>query len=240
MFFNFLPEKPKIIEKKNGFIIIEINKLYPGYGTTIGNSLRRILLSSLEGAAITQVKIKSNDKLILHEFSTISGILEDVITIIQNLKQLRFEILEDTENIEDAKIEYLINLKAKGEKVIKGSDFKIPSQIKLINKNQEIATITNNKTDLEIEAKIKKGIGYESVEARGKEKKEVGIIAIDAIFTPIKRVTFKVENVRVGKRTDFDRLLLEIETDQTINPKKAFLQAVKILQKHLELFEEIN
>lgn len=233
MSFEFLPEIPKIIKEGDNFIVVEINKLYPGYGTTIGNSLRRILLSSLSGAAITQVKIKGNNEMVLHEFSTIPGVLEDVIVIIQNLKQLRFETLKDN------KEEYSIILKIKGEKRIKGSDFKIPSQIKLINKDQEIATITKDKTSLEIEAKVRSGIGYDPVENRSKEKVEAGTIAVDAIFTPIRRVTFKTENMRVGKRTDFDKLVLEIETDKTIEPKEAFLQAIRILQKQLEVLEKI-
>lgn len=231
--FDFLPTT-KIVKEENNLIVIEIDNLYPGYGTTIGNSLRRVLLSSLGGMAITQVKIKSANKIVLHEFSTIPGVLEDVIVIIQNLKRLRFGVL-----VEDSEEEYSISLKTKGEKEIKGGDFKIPSQLKIINPEELIATITNPKTDIEIEAKIKKGIGYESVEMRDETNSEAGIIAIDTIFTPIKRVTFKTENMRVGKRTDFDKLLLEIETDQTISPKEAFLQAVKILQKQFEAIEQI-
>jgi len=222
-----LPKKPKIIGKKDNWARFEIEALYPGYGVTIGNSLRRVLLSSLSGAAVTQMKIKG----IQHEFSTISGVLEDVIIIMMNLKQMRFKIYTD----EPQKA----TLKVKGEKEVKGSDFKFPSQVELANKSCHIATLTDKKTELEMEIQIEKGIGYEPVERRKKkEKLEIGAIAIDAIFTPIKRVSYKVENMRVGERTDFDKLSLEIETDGTISPEEAFLRTCEILVKHFSLFTE--
>lgn len=223
-----LPKLPKIISKKDNWAKFEIEGLYPGYGITIGNSIRRVLLSSLEGAAITQVKVKG----IQHEFSTISGVLEDMITIVMNLKQLRFKTYSD----EPQKA----TLKIKGEKKVKGSDFKIPTQLELMNKDCHVATLTNSKADLEMEIQIEKGIGYEPVERRKKEKKlEIGAIPIDAIFTPIKRVSYKVENMRVGERTDFDRLKLEIETDGTISPGDAFFQAADLLMKHFSLINDV-
>ncbi len=222
-----LPKQPKIINKKEDFACFEIESLHPGYGVTIGNSLRRVLLSSLSGAAITQMKIKK----VQHEFSTIPGVLEDVITIAMNLKCLRFKMYTD----EPQKA----SLRIKGEKKAKGSDFKLSSQVELINKSSHIATLTNKKTELDIEIQIEKGIGYEPVERRKKQKKlEIGIIPIDAIFTPIKRVNYSVENMRVGERTDFDRLYLEIKTDGTITPEEAFFQASDILIKHFSLFAE--
>ena len=222
-----LPKKPKIINKKENLATFEIEGLYPGYGVTIGNSLRRVLFSSLSGAAVTQVKIKG----VQHEFSTINGVLEDVIVIMMNLKQMRFKIYTD----EPQKA----TLKIKGEKEIKGSDFKIPSQIELINKSCHIATLTDKKTELEMEIQIEKGIGYEPVERRKKkEKLGIGVIPLDAIYTSIKRVSFKVENMRVGERTDFDRLNLEIETDGTISPEEAFFKASEILVKHFSLLTE--
>lgn len=222
-----LPTKPKIISKKDNWALFEIEALYPGYGVTVGNSIRRVLLSSLEGASITQVKIKG----VQHEFSTITGVLEDTIVIIMNLKQMRFKIYTD----EPQKAV----LKIKGEKEVKGSDFKLPSQVELINKNCHIATITDKKTEFEMEIQIEKGIGYEPVERRKKkEKLEIGVIPIDAIFTPIKRVNYKVENMRVGERTDFDRLNLEIETDGTISPENAFSNASDILVKHFSILAE--
>ncbi|MFH1656334.1 MAG: DNA-directed RNA polymerase subunit alpha [Candidatus Nealsonbacteria bacterium] len=222
-----LPQKPKITNKKDNLANFEIEGLYPGYGVTIGNSMRRVLLSSLEGASVTQVKIKG----VNHEFSTISGVLEDVIVIIMNLKQMRFKMYTD----EPQKAV----LKIKGEKEIKGSDFKIPSQVELINGSCNIATISDKKTEIEMEIKIEKGLGYDPAEQRKrKEKLEIGVMPVDSIFTPVRRVSFKVENMRVGERTDFDRLNLEIETDGTITPEDAFFQSAKILVNHFSLLED--
>ncbi len=219
-----LPKKPKIVKTKDNWAQFEIEGLYPGYGVTLGNSLRRVLLSSLEGAAVTQVKIKGAQ----HEFSTISGVLEDVITIIMNLKQLRFKVYSE----EPQKA----TLKIKGEKKVKGKDLKLPTQLELMNKEAHIATLTSSKSDFEMEIQIKKGIGYEPVERRKKDKKlEIGVIPIDAIYTPVKRVSYNVENMRVGERTDFDRLNLEIETDSIISPEEALEQSADILVKHFSL-----
>lgn len=221
-----LPLKPKIVEKKGNWAKFEIEALYPGYGVTIGNSLRRVLLSSLEGAAVTQMKIKG----VSHEFSTIPGVLEDVIQIMLNLKKLRFKMLTQ----EPLKA----TLKVKGEKKVKGSDFELPSQLELVNKDCHIATLTDKKAELEMEIQIEKGVGYLARERRKKEKMAIGAILVDAIFTPIKRVAFSVENMRVGERTDFDRLFLEIETDGIISPEEAFFQASEILVSHFSLFQE--
>lgn len=221
-----LPVQPKIIEKKGNKTIFQIEGLYPGYGVTLGNSLRRVLLSSLEGVAITQIKIKG----VQHEFSTIPGALEDVITIMLNLKQLRFRLFSN----EPQKA----ILKVKGEKEVKASDFKLPSQVELINKNAHIATLTAKSAEIEIEIQIEKGIGYSPKELRRKEKLGIGEIPLDAIFTPVKRVSYRTENMRVGERTDFDRLFLEIETDGTIFPEDALQRASEILVKHFSLVAE--
>jgi DNA-directed RNA polymerase subunit alpha len=221
-----LPKIPKIIEKKENKAVFEIEALYPGYGVTIGNALRRVLLSSLQGAAITQVKIKG----ISHEFSTIPGVLEDVISIILNLKQLRFKMFA-----EEPQKGFL---KVSGEKEVKGSDFQLPTQVQIVNKEAKVATLTDKKAKLEMEIQIEKGVGYEPVERRKKGKLEIGTIALDAIFTPIKRVSYRVENMRVGERIDYDRLFLEIETDGTILPEEALFQASKILENHFTLFSE--
>lgn len=221
-----LPSAVKTIKKKENLNVFEIEGLYPGYGVTIGNSMRRVLLSSLEGAAITQVKIKG----VQHELSTIPFVLEDVVSIILNLKQLRFKMHTD----EPQKA----TLKVKGEKEVKGSDFELVAQVELVNKDFKIATLTDKKAELEMEIQIEKGIGYLPVEKRGKkEKLEVGQLAIDAIFTPIKRVNFNVENMRVGERTDFDRLKIEVETDGTIPPETALSKAVEILEKQFSFIE---
>ena len=221
-----LSNPPKIVKKEGNKAIFEIEALYPGYGVTVGNSLRRVLLSSLEGAAVTQVKIKG----ISHEFSTIPGVLEDVILIILNLKQLRFKVF--TSDPQKA------TLKVKGEKEVKGADFSLSSQVELVNKNCHVATLTTKSAELEMELLIEKGIGYSSREARKKEKLEIGAIPLDAIFTPIKRVSYRVENMRVGERTDYDRLFLEIETDGVIAPEEVFRQASEILVSHFSLFAE--
>ena len=213
-----LPLIPKITEQKDNQATFEIEALYPGYGTTIGNSLRRVLLSSLLGAAVTEVKIKG----VQHEFSTIPGVLEDMVSVLMNLKQLRFKIHGD----EPQKAQLLI----KGEKEIKGSDFKLPSQIELINKDAHILAITDKKTEIDMEIVVEKGIGYELVERRKKDKLKVGVIALDAIFTPVRKISYKVENMRVGDRIDFDRLILTIETDGTITPTEAFVQASETLK----------
>lgn len=221
-----LPLQPKVVEKKDNTAKFEIEALYPGYGVTIGNSLRRVILSSLPGAAVTQMKIKG----VQHEFSTISGLMEDVITIMLNLKQLRFKLY----GLEPQKG----SLKVKGEKEVLGSDFNLPSQVELINKNCHIATLTDKKAELEMEIQIERGIGYVPRESRKQEKLEIGVIPIDAIFTPIRRVSMQLEHMRVGDRTDFDRLFLEIETDGTITPEDAFYQATETLVKHFSVLME--
>lgn len=219
------PKKPQIVEQKDNWAKFQIEDLYPGYGVTIGNSLRRVLLSSLQGAAITQIKIAN----VPHEFSTIPGVLEDLILIMQNLKEVRFKIHGDEPQIGVLKI--------KGEKEITASDFKLPSQVELINKKCHIATLTSKTAELDLEVKIEKGVGYVPRETRKKEKLEIGAILLDAIFSPVQKVSFMVENMRVGNRTDFDRLFLEIETDGTMTPQEALNQASEILVKHFSLVE---
>lgn len=218
-----LPSKPIINDLKNNRAVFQINALYPGYGVTIGNSLRRVLLSSLGGAAITKIKIKGAS----HEFATIPGLYEDILTVILNLKQVRFKMFTD----EPQKV----ILKVKGEKDVLASDIKLSSQIELVTKSAHIATITSKSTELDMEIDIEKGVGYSPKEERVKEKLSIGEIAIDAIFTPVQMVSFKVENMRVGERTDFDRLFLEVETDGSISPQEAFFEASSILFSHFDL-----
>ncbi len=212
-----LPQKPQYasLDEKSGEF--EISGCYPGYGTTIGNALRRVLLSSLEGAAATAVKIKG----VTHEFSAIPGVAEDIVQIILNIKKIRFEMIGD----EPIKI----ILKHKGEGKVAAGKFKCPTGIKIINSDQLIATATDKKTELEIELQVEKGLGYVPVEQQVREEKEIGVIAIDAIYTPVRRVNYEVENMRVGKRTDYNKITLEITTDGSITPQEAFKKAVKIL-----------
>lgn len=221
-----LPIAPKVIKREGNKAFFEMEALYPGYGATIGNSLRRVLFSSLEGSAVTQMKIKG----VPHEFSTIPGVLEDVIMIMLNVKQLRFKFLTDESQT--------ATLKVKGEKEVKGSDLKLPSQIELVNQDCHIATSTDKSTEFELEIQIEKGVGYSPRETRKQEKLEVGAISIDAIFTPIRRVSYRVENMRVGDRTDYDRLFLEIETDGTVSPEFAFFKAADILVQHFTLLAD--
>jgi len=218
-----LPLPPKVTQKKKNQASFEIEGLYPGYGVTIGNALRRVLLSSLQGAAVTEVKIKGFP----HEFATSAGILEDGIMILLNVKNLRFKIFEGES--------HRIELKVKGDRVVTGADFKIPSQLKLVNPETHIATVTDKGTEFEMELLIEKGIGYEPKDRRKVKKAEIGAIALDAIYSPIRNVNFQIENMRVGDRTDFDRLNLEIETDGTITPEEAFFEACDILIKHFNI-----
>ncbi len=220
--------QPKIIDKKNNSATIEIEGLYPGYGTTIGNSLRRVIFSSLEGSAVTQVKIKG----VNHEFSTIPGVLEDIVVIIMNLKEMRFK--QYSEEPQKA------SLKIKGEKKVTASDFKFPTQLEAANPDCHICTLTDKKAEVEMEIQVEKGIGYEPIENRKRQgKKEIGVILVDAIFSPIKRVNFKVENMRVGDRTDYDKLFIEIETDGTILPEKAFGQSAQLLAEQFSFLGSI-
>ena len=211
-----LPKKPKFIRTGENAGKVEIENCYPGYGTTLGNALRRVLLSSLTGAAVTSVKIKGAT----HEFSTIPGVLEDVIQIILNLKKVRFRMHKD----EPVKL----TLKEKGVKNITAAQIQCPADVEVVNKEASLASITDKKGELEMEIEVRRGLGYVPVEQQEREEKEIGLIAIDAIYTPIKRVNYTVENMRVGRRTDYDKITLEIETDGTITPEEAFQKSVEI------------
>lgn len=219
-----LPKPPKITKKGENRAIFEIENCYPGYGMTLGNAFRRVLLSSLPGAAVTSVKIKGVD----HEFSTIPHVSEDVIQIILNLKQVRFKLHSEEPVV--------LSLKAKGEKKVKASDMKVTSDVEIVNKDAYIATLTNKKAEIEIEIEIDSGLGYVPVEQRKREKLPIGYIVVDAIFSPIKRANYEIENMRVGDRTDFNRLRIDIETDGSIKPEEAFQKAARILVNHFGLF----
>jgi len=218
-----LPEKLSVLSEEGNKVILELSPLYPGYGVTIGNALRRVLLSSIEGAAITTVKIKG----VSHEFANIEGVLENVIEIIMNVKKIRLKLFGD----EPATLE----LKVSGEKEVKAKDIKTHQNVEIVNKDQLIATLTTKKAELEMELTVEKGIGYVPIEQRQKEKISVGTIAIDALFSPVKNANFTVDNIRVGQRTDYNKLLLEIETDGIISPREALKQSLEIVSKHLEI-----
>ena len=222
-----LPLKPKIIKKSENHAIFEIDNCYPGYGITIGNAFRRVLLSSLSGAAIIAVKIKG----VSHEFSTIPNVLEDVVQIILNLKQVRLKL-----NVPELASPIKVELKASGEKEVKAKDIKTTAEVEILNKNTHIATLTNPKAKLEMEIEIGTGLGYVPVEERKREKLEIGSIALDAVYTPVKKVNYEVENMRVGDRTNFNRVKIEIETDGSITPEDAFTRAADILVEHFAVF----
>lgn len=223
-----LPQNPKVVKTEGNRAIFEIEGLYPGYGVTLGNALRRVLLSSLPGAAVTGVKIKG----VQHEFSTLPHVLEDAIEIILNLRQVRFKLYTN----ETVKL----FLNAKGEKEIKAKDIKTTSDVEIINPETHIATLTDKKAELEIEIEVDKGFGFVAVETRHKEKLEIGLIAVDAIFSPIRKVNFEVENMRMGDRTDFNRLRLDIETDGSLAPEEAFKKASEILVEQFKALQTIG
>ena len=217
-----LPSKPRVVSEEGFQGTFEIDGLYPGYGHTLGNSLRRIVLSSLPGAAITQVKIEG----IQHEFSGIDGIKEDVITILLNLKRVRISMHSDEP--------LTMTLKASGTGVITAADIEAPSQIEILNPEQPIAEITNKSTKLEIELTVEHGLGYVPREVHQKDKVDIGTIALDAVFTPIRRVNYEVENMRVGDRTDYNRLRVFIETDGTLTPREALENSIEIMIHQLK------
>ncbi|OIP60243.1 MAG: DNA-directed RNA polymerase subunit alpha [Candidatus Moranbacteria bacterium CG2_30_45_14] len=222
------PLKPKYTALGTNHGKFEILGCYPGYGTTVGNALRRVLLSSLDGAAAKSIKIKG----VSHEFSTIPGVMEDVVQIILNLKQVRFNLHGD----ETVKI----TLKSKGEGVLTAAQFKTSSDVEVVNPDQIIATITDKKTEFEMEVEVDKGIGYVPVESREREDYEIDVIAIDSIYTPVKRVNYEIENMRVGKRTDYDKVTLEVVTDGSISPVEAFEKSVAILVSQFSSLTEVE
>ncbi|MBP9782500.1 MAG: DNA-directed RNA polymerase subunit alpha [Candidatus Pacebacteria bacterium] len=217
-----LPSKPRIVKEDATSGVYEIDGLYPGYGHTLGNSLRRIILSSIPGASITSLSIDG----VKHEFSTIDGIKEDVIAIILNLKKTRFKLHGD-----DAQ---KATLRIKGAKTVTAKDITVPSQLEIMNTDQYICEATAKDVDLAIEITVEKGLGYVPREVLQKEKADIGTIALDASFTPIRRASYEVENMRVGDRTDHNRLRVAIETDGTITPHEALESAIHTMITQLQ------
>lgn len=208
--------------------VFEIEGLYVGYGLTLGNALRRVLLSSLPGAAVTQVKIKG----VKHEFSTIPGVKEDIVEIILNLKKIRFKFYADEPQI--------LSLKVKGEKKVCASDIEKNSLAQIVNSDSHIFTLTSKNALVEMEITVEKGLGYVPVESRKAEKLPVGVIAIDAFFTPVINVNYIVENMRVGERTDYNKLKIFITTDGSIAPSNALHKSANILKDHVEKISQIE
>lgn len=220
----FLPSKIEYKKGKNpneSQLIIE--PLFHGYGITIGNALRRALLSSLPGAAVSAAKIKGVD----HEFQAIKGVKEDALEVVLNLKMLRFKMHSDNP--------IKLSLKKKGAGDVTAADFEKNAEVDVINPEAKIAEITDKAGEFEMEITIQKGIGFDPKENRDKKDKEVGLIEIDSIYTPIKNVGYEVEDTRVGQITNYDKLTLTVETDGSISPEDAIQEATKILINHFNL-----
>lgn len=216
-----LPSKPRVVSEEGMQGVYEIDSLYPGYGHTLGNSLRRIILSSLPGASITSVKIED----VPHEFATIEGVRESVMEVLLNLKRIHFVLHGDEAQT--------VKLSVKGPKKVTAADLVAPSQVTISNPDAHIADITG-KVALELEATVERGLGYVPREVLTKEKVDIGTIALDATFTPIRRVNYEVENMRVGDRTDFNRLRILIETNGTISPREALEKSIETMIHQLK------
>lgn len=221
-----LPKTISISEAKANRAVFTIEPLFPGYGMTVGNALRRVLLSSLPGAAITSVKFEGAS----HEFSTLPYVKEDVVDIILNLKLVRLRLFGD----EDVKV----MLKASGSKTVTAGDIVSTSDVEVVNPKQVIATLTDDAAKFELELTVGRGRGYVPVENREKEKLDIGTIAIDAIYTPMKNVNFTTEHVRVEQITNYDKLIIDITTDGSITPVDAMQQAAGIMVDHFKYVAE--
>lgn len=220
-----LPNKISFVEEEKFRSKVVIEPLYPGYGMTVGNALRRVLLSSLPGAAVVAVKIKGVD----HEFSTVPSVTEDVVDVILNLKQLRVKV--------DSDEPVRLTLNVKGQKEVRARDIKKDSRVEIVNPDLVIATLDGKTAELSMEIVVQQGRGYVPVESREEEKLEIGMIAIDAIYTPMRNVNFEVQNVRVGQITNFDKLTITMETDGTISGREALDISSQILVDHFALLK---
>lgn len=206
--------------------VLTVEPCTQGYGTTLGNALRRVLLSSLPGAAVSAVKIKGAD----HEFSTIPNVKEDVLEIILNLKSLRLKCFSEQP--------VKLTLTAKGEKEVTGKDFAKNADVEIANPDLVIATLTDKSASIELEITVEQGRGYHTTEERTGEKLDLGMIAIDALYSPVLNVSYKVEATRLGEKTDYDKLVLHVETDGTVDPIDACRNAIAILLDHLNLLND--
>lgn len=223
-----LPSKPRLVSEEGNKGVYEIDNLYPGYGHTLGNSLRRIILSSLSGAAITSLRIEGVD----HEFAIMDGVKEDVLNIILNLKRIRFKLLT-----EEAQT---VSLKWKGTGLVHAKDIEVSGQVEVLTPDQYICEVTDKKTELNIEMYIQKGLGYVSKEDIQKEKMSIGHISVDAIFTPIRRVSYEVENMRVGDSTNYNRLRISVETDGTYTSREAVERSIEIMILQLQSIHDFK
>jgi len=223
-----LPSKPKVVKEEGTTGIFEIDALNPGYGQTLGSSLRRIILSSLPGAAVTTVKIDGAS----HEFSTLDGVKEDVITILLHLKLVRFKLTTDEPQT--------VTISVKGSNVITAADIELSGQVEVLNPEQYICELTDKNAKLNVEIGVSRGLGFVSKEDLHKDKMDIGTIALDATFSPIRRVSYEVSDMRVGDRTNFNRLRISIETDGSISPREALLSSIKTMISQLRSIADIK
>lgn len=230
MQFAYLSESVTIkkISETDTEGVFEIEGLYSGYGITLGNTLRRVLFSSLPGAAVTQYKIKS----VVHEFSTMPNVIEDVVEIGLNLKKLRFRVSTDEPQT--------LILKVRGEKKVLASDLEPNSLVEIITPDILMATLSNKSAELDMEIKVERGLGFIPADAQKSEKLPIGTVALDAAFSPVTKVNFSVENMRVGDRTDYNRLIISVTTDGSITPSSALHKASNILKDHFDKVSQIE
>ncbi len=230
MEFAYLSETVSIkrVSENEHTGVFEVEGLYRGYGTTVGNALRRILVSSLPGAAVTRFKIKG----VGHEFTTVPNVIEDVVEIGLNLKKIRFQFYADEPQV--------LSLHIKGEKKVTAADIKGTADVVIQNPNAHIATLTAKNAELDMELTVEKGLGYVPVESQKVDKLPIGTIALDAVFSPVQGVNFTVENMRVGERTDYNKLTIKLETDGTVSPSRALHKAADILLDHFKRISDID
>ena len=221
-----LPNKIQYQQNSETSGVVSVSPCFKGFGTTLGNALRRVLLSSMPGCAVTALKIKGVD----HEFSTIPGVKEDVVDVILNFKKLRLKLHTDEE------VRFSVKISKEGE-LLAGS-LEVPAEVEIVNKDLVLFTVSDAKDGVELEIFANKGKGFVPTEIREKEKQEVGVVAIDSIYTPIRNVGYRVENVRVGQMTNYEKVILDIETDGTIDALEASKMSAKILVDHFSLFAQ--
>jgi DNA-directed RNA polymerase subunit alpha len=226
-----LPQLPKVIKKEDNSSTIQIDGCHPGYGITLANTIRRVLYSSLPGTAATAFKING----VNHEFSTIPHVIEDVIQIGLSLKKLCFSSQDSLINKE-----VKATIQVKGEKIVKASDIKTPLGVEVTNKDLVIATLSDKKAELDMEITISGGYGYERAEERKKEKLSIGEIGLDAFYSPIVKVNYRVEDMRIGERTDFNKIIMNILTDGSIDAEEAFSQACGVLEGHFSFLGKLK
>ena len=221
-----LPNKISITSLEKNQERITIEPCYPGYGLTVGNALRRVLLSSLEGSAVVAVRIEGA----AHEFSTIQNIKEDVLEIVLNTKNLRVKIIGDQSEVK-------LTVRHKGEGKVKAGDITPDSSVEVLNPELVLATVTGDKTTFEMDLYVRRGYGFDAIESRGKGREEIGVIDVDAICSPVRAVSLKTEHVRVGQMTNWDKVMLDVTTDGSLTPEEAFYQSCNILFEHFDFLK---